>query len=54
MIILTMSIRNSWILKEQELNWAMLENKLLTATSNLFPTEGTLDGATREEYSLSV
>jgi hypothetical protein len=35
MIIITMSFGNSWILKEQELNWAMRENKLLTATSNL-------------------
>jgi hypothetical protein len=35
MIILTMSFGNSWILKEQELNVAMLEIKFLTATSNL-------------------
>jgi hypothetical protein len=32
---LTMSFGNSWIPIEQKLNWAMLENKLWTLTSNL-------------------
>jgi hypothetical protein len=35
MIIHTMNLGNSWILIEQKLNWAMLENKLWTVTSNL-------------------
>jgi hypothetical protein len=35
MIIHTMNLGNSWILIEQKLNWAMLDNKLWTVTFNI-------------------
>jgi hypothetical protein len=35
MIILTMNVGSSWILIEKTHNWAMLQNKLWTLTSNL-------------------
>jgi hypothetical protein len=51
MIILTMNLGISWILIEQRQNWATLENKCWTIISNPIFTQGTSDGATREEFS---